>query len=102
LRRKLDKFRIQVFALSILLSSGCLAYGLSDGRGNIYFPSPNLILENFCQDDLFLDPPDQLKAIPSNILSSGISGGLGLFFFKGCLPFFFQTYFFGQKEILRC
>jgi hypothetical protein len=101
LRKKLQKFRIQIFVLSILLSF-FLAYGLCDGFGNIYFLSTNPILENFDQDDLSLDPPDQLKAITSDSFSSGKSSLLGIYSFKDFLSFPLQAFFVEQKDILRC
>ncbi len=102
MRKKFDKFRIQVFILLVLLPFGCFVYGASDVRGNIYLPSTSLILENFDKDDSFLDPPDQLKAVPSDSFFSGKSSPFGIFSYKDFIAFPFQVFLFEQKEILRC
>jgi len=100
--RRAGKFKNRVCALSILISFGFLGYGLSDARGNIYFPSANLILENFGQDDRFPDSSDQPKAIPFDSAFSGKPIPPRFHSFKDLLPLPFPVFLSAQKEILRC
>ena len=102
-RKKLKRFRLLIFALSILMSF-CFAYPKYDSLGGIHFLSLNLALANFenmDQEDLALDPSDESKGI---ISASFIDPShLGIHLFQDFVPFPFQAFFFVQKtSILRC
>ena len=103
MRKKLKRFRVLIFALSILMSFS-LAYPQYDSLGEIRFLSPNLILKSFeiaDQEDLVMDPLGQSKGIVS--VSSVNLGHLGIHFFKDSFRFPFQAFSFEQNvSILRC
>jgi len=102
-RKKLKRFRVLIFALSILLSF-CVAYPQYDSLGEIRFLSPNLTLVSFetaDQEDLVTDPPAPSKAIVS--ASHVDLSHLGIHSFRNFIPFPFPPFFFQQKTfILRC
>jgi hypothetical protein len=100
LRKTLQKRQVQILALSLLLSF-CLAYGQGDDWGNICFLVPNPSLESCDQEDLALDPPDQIKAIFSDSFENSIHSGNRPFNDFHSAPF--QAFFFDEKNVvLRC
>jgi hypothetical protein len=102
-RRKIKKFRVLIFGLSILMSV-CLVYPKYDGLGEIHFLSSNLTLVNFGdvdQEDLAIDPPTKSKGIVSYSFVN--LHYLGIHSFKNFFPFPFPLFFFEQESfILRC
>jgi hypothetical protein len=103
MRKKLERFRVLILALSVLMSF-CLAYAQYDSLGEIRFLSPSLILKSLeivDQEDLVMDPLAQSKGIVST--SFAILSHLGIYPFKDSFPFPFQPFPFEQKiSILRC
>ena len=102
-RKKLKRFRVLIFALSILVSF-CLAYPPNDSLGEIRFLSPNRTLGNLDiadQEDLVIDPPVSSKGIVS---ASFVNlSHLGIYPARDSVPFPFQPFFTEQKiPILRC
>jgi hypothetical protein len=102
-RRKLKRFRVLIFALSILMPF-FLAYRPNERLGEIRFLSPNptlVSLEAADQEDLAIDSPAPSKGIIS--ASHVILSHLGIHSFKNFIPFLFRPFFFQQKTlILRC
>ena len=103
MQRKLKRFRVLIFTLSILMSF-CLAYPQYDSLGEIHFLSPGLTLENFeiaDGEDLVIDSPAPSKEIVSasflNLSHQGIHPFQGLFR-SSLRPFFLEQKF----TILRC
>jgi hypothetical protein len=98
-----QRFRILVFVL-LILTSISPAYFQRDGIGNVFFLSPNMILENSedgSPEDLILDPPAQSKGIFSAPLGNIVL--LGLYPFKSIFSYLFQGPVFEPKAaILRC
>jgi hypothetical protein len=103
MRRKLKRFRVLIFALSILMSF-CLACPQNDSLGEIRFLSPNLTLVSFeaaDQEDLVTDAPAQSKGIVSAFHVN--LSHLGVHSSQDSYPFSFQPFFFEQKiSVLRC
>ena len=103
MRGKLKRFRVAIFALSILLSLS-LAYLPNDSVTEIYFLPLGLNLENMDngdQEDLVIDPAAQSKGIVSAALADlshpGIYPSLDSFHWP------FQQFFSEQKiSILLC
>jgi hypothetical protein len=102
-RKELKRFPELIFALSILMFF-CLAYLGYEGLGEIHFLSHNLTLKNFEnveQEDLVMDPPDQLKGIVSASFANLSHLGIHPCEDSFLLPF--QPFSFEQKtSILRC
>jgi len=102
-RKKLKRFRVLIFALSVLMSF-CLVYPQNDDLGEIRFLSSNLTLGRFepaDQEDLVVDSPDQSKGIVSAAFINLTL--LRIYSFKHSLPFFFQPVSLKQNYfILRC
>ena len=103
MRKKLKRFRILIFALSILMSF-CLAYPQYDSLGEIRFLSPNQIWKNLevaDREDFVMDPLAHSKGIVS--ASSVNLGHLGILFYKDSFSLPFQAFFFEPIiSILRC
>lgn len=103
MKRKLKRFRVLIFALSILMSF-CLAYPQYDGWGQIHFLSPGLSLENSeiaDQEDLATDSPAPSKEIvPASFINLGHPG---IHSIQDLFRSSFRPSFFEQKfTILRC
>jgi hypothetical protein len=102
-KRKLKRFRVLIFALSILVSF-CLAYSKYDRLGEIRFVPPNPTLVSFeaaDQEDVVIDSPAPLKGIVS--ASHANLSHLGIHSFKNFIPSPFRPFFSQQKTfILRC
>ena len=67
MRRRFEKFRVLIFALSILMTF-CLAYSQNDRLGEIRILSPHLTLGSVgpaAQEGPVSDPPDQSKGTAS-------------------------------------
>jgi len=95
MRKKIKRFRVLIFALSVLMFF-CLAYLPNDGFGEIRFLSPNLalgIFETADQVELVVDPPAQSKGIVSasslNLSYLGIHPVQNSFSFPS-QPFYFE------------
>jgi hypothetical protein len=100
LRKTFQKRQVQILALSLLLSF-CLAYGQCDDWGDIYFLVPNPSLESCDQEDLVLDPPNQIKAISSDSFGNSIPLEGRPFNDFHSAPF--QAFFSLEKNfVLRC
>jgi hypothetical protein len=102
-RKKLKRFRVLIFALSILMSF-CLAYPQYDSLGEIRFLSPDRILKSLeiaDQEDLVMDPLAQTTGIVS---SPAVNlSHLGIHFFKDSFRFPSQIFSFEQNiSVLRC
>ena len=103
MRGKLKRFRVLIFALSILLSFS-LAYLPSDSLTEIYFLPLDLNLENIDngdQEDLVVDPAARSEGIVSAALADLIPPGIHPFENSFRWPF---PQFFSEQEIsiLRC
>ena len=103
MRIEFEKFRVLIFALSILMSFW-LAYHQYDNLGEIHFFPFNLTLKNFSnvdQEDFVMDPPDQSRGIVSASLVN--LSHLGNYPFQDSFAFPLQSFSFEQKSsILRC
>jgi hypothetical protein len=103
MRKKLKRFSLLIFALSVLMLF-CLAYPQYNSLGEIRFLSSNLTFASFetaDQKDLVMDPPVQSKSILSASLVNQCRPGIHPF--KDSFPFSYQPFFFEQKTfILRC
>jgi hypothetical protein len=96
-RRKLERFRVLIFALSMLMSF-YLAYSQYDRLGEIRFLSPNLAPVSFeatDQEDLAIESPADPNGIPSaSFVNPGHSG---IHPFKGSFRFSFHPFPFEKK-----
>jgi hypothetical protein len=102
-RRKLKRFRVLIFALSILMSF-CLDYSWYEDWSQIPFVSSDLTLENFeitDQENLVAD-----SVVPSKeIVSASFLNlrPLRIHPFKDSFPFPFQPFSVEHKiSVLRC
>ena len=103
MRGKLKRFRVLIFALSILLSLS-LVYLPNDSLTETYFLPLGLNLENMDnedQADLVIDPAARLKGIVSAALADLSHPGIHPF--QDSFRWPFQQFFSEQKiSILRC
>ncbi len=103
MRKELKRFRILIFALSILVAF-CFVFPLNDSMGELRFLSSYLSLGGYDtaadQEDLMGDPPVQSKIIVS---SSLLNFTLGIHPFQDSFPFSSPSFSFKPNiSILRC